>query len=111
MTAPVLSPNTQSNSQGITNHAFGQVTTDGGTATAQTFTLGFAPRKVIWVNATDRITDEWFEGMASASSIHTVANGTRTLELTNGVAVSGNTFTLTATTMVASKVYYWEAIG
>lgn len=111
MTAPVLSPNTQTNAEGICNIAYGQVTTDAGTATAQTFTLGFTPRKVTWVNATDRITDVWYDGMASASSIHTVANGTVTLETTNGVAVSGPTFTLTATTMVASKVYYWEAIG
>jgi hypothetical protein len=111
MTAPVLSPNTQTNADGICNFACGQVTTDAGTATAQTFTLGFVPRYVRWQNATDRICDEWMEGMASASSIHTVAAGTVTLELTNGIAVSGYTFTLTATTMVASKVYYWQAMG
>ena len=45
----------------------------GGAAAATTFTLGFAPRKVRFVNLTDRIQDEWFEGMASASSLHTVA--------------------------------------
>jgi len=33
-----------------------------------------------------------------------------TLDLVNGIAVSGNTFTLTATTMVASKVFTWEAM-
>jgi hypothetical protein len=64
---------------------------------------------VRFVNLTDRITDEWFEGMASASSLHTVAAGTLTLETTNGIAVSGSSFTLTATTMVASKTFYWEA--
>lgn len=111
MTAPVLSPNTQSNSFGIVNHANGFVTTDAGTATAQTFTLGFTPRIVRFRNITDRISDEWYEGMDSASSIHTVAAGTVTLETTNGIAVSGNTFTVTATTMVASKSYVWEAIG
>jgi hypothetical protein len=111
MTAPVLSPNTQTNAESICNIAYGQVTTDAGTAVVQTFTLGFAPRKVTWVNATDRIVDVWYEGMAAASSIHTVAAGTVTLETTNGVTVSGNTFALTAVTMVASKVYYWEAIG
>jgi phosphatidylserine synthase len=111
MTAPVLSPNTQSNTMGVTNHASGQVTTDAGTATAQTFTLGFAPRIVRFHNLTDRISDEWYEGMASASSLHTVAAGTRTLETTNGIAVSGSTFTLTAVTMVASKVYVWEAVA
>ena len=47
--------------------------------------------------------------MASAESLHNVATGTQTLETTNGIAVSGNTFTLTATTLVASKTFYWEA--
>ena len=49
-------------------------------------------------------------------SLHCVANGTTTLELTNGISVNDdpssatyNSFTLTATTMVASKEYYWEA--
>ncbi len=51
-------------------------------------------------------------------SLHTVANGTRTLELTNGISVNDdptsatyNSFTLTATTMVASKEFYWEAVA
>lgn len=49
-------------------------------------------------------------------SLHTVANGTLTLELTNGISLNDdptsatyNSFTLTATTMVASKEFYWEA--
>jgi hypothetical protein len=101
----------QSNSNGVDNVAVGKAVTSSATAAAATFTLGFAPRYIKFVNLTDRITDEWFEGMASASSLHTVAAGTLTLETTNGVAVSGNTFTLTATTLVASKTYYWIAYG
>jgi hypothetical protein len=104
-----FSVNTQTNSNGVLNVAFGQCTTSSATAAAATITLGFTPKYVKFVNATDRITDEWFEGMASASSIHTVAAGTVTLETTNGIAVSGPSFTLTATTLVASKVYYWVA--
>lgn len=106
-----LTTNTQSNAQGIVNIANGNVVTDAAAASAITFTLGFAPRIVRIHNMTDRISDEWFEGMASASSLHTVALGTRTLELVNGVAVSGNTFTLTAVTMLASKAFSWEALG
>jgi hypothetical protein len=106
-----LTTNTQKNSGGIVNHASGHIVSDAAAAAAVTITLGFAPRIVRFHNVTDRISDEWLSGMASASSIHTVAAGTRTLETTNGVAVSGNTFTLTATTMVASKVFMWEAIG
>lgn len=104
-----ITTNTQTNSNGVVNYAVGKIVTDGGAAAAATITLGFTPRKVKFVNLTDRITDEWFEGMASASSLHTVAAGTMTLETTNGIAVSGPSFTLTATTLVASKTYYWEA--
>lgn len=104
-----LTTNTQSNTNGIQYMAVGQVVTDSATAAAVTFNLPFKPRVVRFINLTDRITDEWFEGMASASSLHTVAAGTMTLETTNGIAVSGSTFTVTATTMVASKSFFWEA--
>jgi hypothetical protein len=106
-----LSTDIQTQPGGIVNHAVGRAVTSSATAAITTFTLGFAPRIVRFYNLTDSICDEWYEGMASASSIHTVLNGTRSLEVTNGIAVSGNTFTLTATTMVASKTYAWEAIG
>jgi hypothetical protein len=106
-----LTTNTQANSGGVLNHATGYVVSDGGAAAATTFTVGFTPRIVRFHNVTDRISDEWLTGMASASAIHTVAAGTRTLETTNGIAVSGNTFTVTAVTMVASKTFVWEAIG
>lgn len=106
-----LSTNTQTNVDGVVRKARGKIVTDGAAAAAATITLGFAPLKVRFVNLTDRITDEWYEGMASASSLHEVAAGTKTLETTNGIAVSGNTFTLTAVTMVASKTFYWEAEG
>jgi hypothetical protein len=108
-----MTTNSQSNAMGITNIATGLIVTNADAAAAVTIQLGFAPRIVRFRNVTDRISDEWYEGMASASSIHTVAAGTVTLETTNGVAVSAsaNTFTLTATTMVASKTFVWEAIG
>lgn len=105
-----LTTNTQTSHQ-VRNQAVGTIVSDAGAAAAVTISVGFTPRVVRFHNLTDRISDEWFEGMASASSLHTVAAGTRTLETTNGIAVSGNSFTLTATTMVASKTFYWEAIG
>ena len=52
-----LSTNTQTNSNGVVNYAIGKVVTDGGAAAATTFTLGFVPRKVRFVNLTDRIQD------------------------------------------------------
>jgi len=227
----------------VVNYAVGHITTDAAAAVAQTIQLPFAPRYIRFINLTDRIEDEWYEGMAldnlqgvmraicalldadtgvadtnytalygtpmpvasnannppvaanvqaslpglvlaiagltqklsvdagvgagidtnyfslwgkpaatqagikaaltgialkldadavvntvtytsgcitgiisTTQSLHTVANGTRTLELTNGISVNDdpssatyNSFTLTATTMVASKEYYWEA--
>jgi hypothetical protein len=45
---------------------------------------GFNPRYVQWCNVTSRIQIEWFEGMAANTCIKTAANGTRTLETTNG---------------------------
>lgn len=106
-----FSTNTQTNSTGVNNVAMGKLVTDASAAAAATLTLGFTPRYFKLVNLTDRITDEWFEGMASASSLHAVAAGTLTLETTNGIAVSGVSVTLTAATLVASKTFYWVAFG
>ena len=44
--------------------------------------LGFTPKYICWENLTDRIKNEWFEGMAANSAVNTVANGTRTLSVT-----------------------------
>lgn len=95
----------------VANYAVGKIVTSAAAAAAATLTLGFVPRKFRIINHTDRIIDEWLEGMASASSLHTVAAGTNTLETTDGIAVSGMTVTLTANTLVASKTFYWEAMG
>ena len=106
-----LSTNTQTNSNGVVNRACGVIVTDAAAAAIAVLQLGFVPRFVYFVNLTDRITDTWFEGMASASSLHAVAAGTQTLETVNGIAVSAvnKTVTLTAVTMVASKTFYWMA--
>lgn len=106
-----LSTNTQTNANGVQNRAIGKIVTDAAAAAIVTITLGFEPRYFKLVNLTDRICDEWFEGMASASSLHVIAAGTQTLELVNGVAVAGKTVTLTAATMLASKTYAWVAEG
>ena len=103
--------NTQTNADGVLKRAQGVIVSDGGAAAALTITLGFAPTHINFQNVTDRIGDEWFTGMTSGNSIHTVAVGTRTLETTNGITVSGNTFSLTATTMAASKTFVWQAEG
>lgn len=116
-----LSSSVTTQAAGITNCATGYATTSAAAATATSFVVGFKPRIVRFHNVTDRISDEWIQGMPAASAIHSVAVGTRTLETTNGITVGEVTdsstgtvgwgFTVTAVTAVASKVFAWEAVG
>lgn len=107
-----LTTNLRTQAAGIANRAVGRVVTDSGAAANTTFTVGFVPRVVRFHNLTDRISDEWFEGMAAYEALHTVAAGTVTLETTNGISVgTDGTFTVKAATIVASKTFAWEAIG
>lgn len=86
---------------------------DTGTVVARKFTTGFKPRYVCVVNVTDRIQEEWFEGMAAASGLLQVAAGTKTLIASNGITVAddGFTFGLDTTIYISSKQYSWIAIG
>lgn len=108
-----LTTNTQQQSMGIINIATGKWVSDAGaTGVAMSFTVGFVPRVVQFVNATDRITDEWYSGMAADSAIETAAAGTRTLETSGGITVgTDGTFTAHADLVPASKTGYWVAIG
>jgi hypothetical protein len=56
-------------------------------------TLGFRPKRVKWVNLTDRIEIEWFEGMSDNTCLKRAANGTGTLESV-GITVSDDGFTV-----------------
>lgn len=105
-----LTTNTQSASQ-VRNQAVGRVVTDAGAAAVTAFSCGFVPRIVRFHNLTDRISDEYFEGMAAASSLRTVAAGTRTLETSLGVTLTTDGFSVPAGTILASKTFAWEAIG
>ena len=109
--------NTQSNAAGVLNFATGIAVTDAGGATATKFTCGFIPRKIRWVNVTDSVIHEWYEGMASPSATKEVIAGDKTLETTNGITVGtaaggdAGTFTVAAAIIVASKSHVWEAMG
>lgn len=62
------------------------------------FEVGFTPKYVQFVNVTDRIGIEWYEGMADDTCIKTAAAGTRTLETTNkGITICDSDGTATAT--------------
>lgn len=94
-----------SNAAGVSNLSVNKFDTDSATAAAVDFSFGYAPRVVKLVNLTDRITHEWYEGMTSGYSLKTVAAGTRTLETSGCIAVSGATITLPAALLVASKSF------
>jgi hypothetical protein len=79
---------------------------------------GFKPRYVRWVNLTDRVEIEWFEGMDANTCLKTVAAGTRTLETSGGnggITVDERGFRVlqnaTLAAILASKTCVYEARG
>lgn len=60
---------------------------DTGTVKKSVVKLGFLPRHVKLIDATNRISYEWYEGMAADSAIKQAANGDTTLETSNGITV------------------------
>ena len=106
----------------------GRIVLDATSITAADYLLvecGFTPKYVQFVNVTDRIGVEWYEGMAADTCVKTAAAGTRTLETTNkGVTVcdvEGNATTdgrcfkvsqnATLAVIAASKTLTWVAYG
>lgn len=89
--------------------------------------LGFTPTYLVWENVTDRIRNEWYEGMAANSAINTLATGVRTLSVTGTTGgfvvcdsdgspnVTGRSFKIlqnaTLGAVLASKDCNWRAIG
>lgn len=86
---------------------------DTGTVAARAFTVGFTPRYIKVVNETDRIQEEWFEGMADAEGLLQIANGTKTLITSNGITPSetGFTFGLDTTIHITNKQYSMLVLG
>jgi hypothetical protein len=83
------STNTVSQSSGVVNKGMARLVADAVAAVDQVHNFGFVPRYVKFVNITDRITLEWYEGMAANSAIRTVAAGTQTLDVASGITVYG----------------------
>jgi hypothetical protein len=87
--------------------------------------VGFTPRYIKFTNLTDRVSIEWFEGMAANTCLKTAAGGTQTLETSNGgitvctsdgtASTSGRCFKVlqnaTLAAILASKVCTWYAVG
>ncbi len=106
----------------------GRIVLDATAITAGDYLLvecGFTPKYVQFVNVTDRIGVEWYEGMAADTCIKSAAAGTRTLETTNkgiticdssGVAnTEGRCFMVSQNAsllvIAASKTLTYRAIG
>jgi hypothetical protein len=107
-----LTTNSQKSAGGIVNFASGVWVSDAGsTGVAMTFTCGFNPRYVQFVNITDLIIDEWFDGMAADNSLHQVAAGTLTLAGSGGITLVDKGFSVAAGLVPASKTGYWQAVG
>jgi hypothetical protein len=97
---------------GVLNRTVEAFTTDAVTAADTTFSFGFKPRLVQFINLTDRITEEWYEGMAATNVLHTVAAGTRTIDTNSLIVVNADgTVTVKASAMVASKSFVIIAEG
>lgn len=113
---------------GQANFKTGRIVLDATAITAADELLvecGFTPKYVEFVNLTDRISVEWYEGMAADTCLKTAAAGTRTLETTNkGITicdsqgnanVDGRCFKVsqnaTLAVIAASKTLTWRAHG
>lgn len=81
---------------------------DAASPAAASYDVGFRPRYVRVDNVTDRIMLEWYEGMTSAHAVKTLAAGTRSLETSGGVTVSGGTIGFAP---LQNKQYRVQVIG
>ena len=81
---------------------------DAGSPAAASYKLGFRPRYVVVDNVTDRTVLQWYEGMNSGHAAKTIAAGTRTLETSGGVTVSGDTIGFA---VLQNKTYRVQAMG
>lgn len=111
----MASDSATSQANGITNRATGSFTGDG---TATAVTCGFVPRVIHLVNATDRITQDWYEGLAATQTINTAADGVRTLNTSSLLVPKGSAdsdgykgFLIAADAAVSAKAYVWVAEG
>jgi hypothetical protein len=106
-------------SQGNGQFAEGKVVFDATAIVATDYVeidVGFKPKYVNWVNLTDRVSGEFFEGMADNGCLKTVAAGTRTFEVTGGnggITLTQTGFRVlqnaTLALILASKTCYFTA--
>jgi len=102
----------QTNPLNVTRMASGTFIEDT-TAVAYAITCGFTPRYVKVANETSGDWYEWFEGMADAEAIKTIAAGTRAIITTLGITPSASGFTigLDLDVNVVNEQISWIALG
>lgn len=80
-----------------------------------TITPGFIPKYVKVINVTDRLTQEWFEGMNTGDFLETAANGDKTLETDDVLTVSATTgvvvITASGGAITDNDTVVWEING
>lgn len=101
---------TQLDTTGVVRNSEGAYLDSAATPAAATITLGFTPNYVCWLNATDRIQYEWYNGMANGTTLKTVAAGTRTLDTADvAISVTNGVVTIGAAAILQNKQNYWSA--
>lgn len=99
----------QDNGNGIVRQSSGSFLNEG-TAEAVVVDLGFSPKYFLFLNETDRISYEWFDGMAEDTTLKTVAAGTRTLDTGDAaINVDGSEVTIAAAAAIQNKQCRWIA--
>ena len=107
-----IATQTLTNASGVINDSLMAFTTDAVAAADTIFNFGFKPRMVRFVNLTDRLTSEVVEGMLVINTLDTAATGARTLGTSSSIVINADgTVTVKAALMVASKVFFVEAVG
>lgn len=79
------STSTRTQTAGIANHAMGAIRTTSASAAALTITVGFVPRLIRIHNVTDRISDEWYDGMDELAIFETIVGIATKLDADAGV--------------------------
>jgi len=105
---------TQSQSQhpaSVTNIAVGSYLDDAATPEAMTITLGFTPRYVLVLNATDLSKVEKWEGMAAINTLKTATAGDITVAVDSAILINSMGFVFLKALTIQNKQYGWMAIG
>lgn len=119
MAENIVLTHTKNGSQGTPAHATGKIVFDATAITAADYIeidVGFKPSYVNFVNLTDRVSGEFYEGMDANSCLKTIANGTRSLEVTGGnggITLTDRGFRVlqnaTLALILASKTCFYKA--